>query len=168
MSSCSTLFSLGTLLSSVDFTCTHPSNIEYKQQALQKWSDKEFFMSSDDILVTTFFDSAPCEIIKSIRDGFDMFSMATDPGQLIFQDPTFDNRASCRLCRVTSHNKRCPTKKNTLYTCYVWAWKWNFLLRLQSTRKMTKHHTVSVERPESSESIRQRTDSESELADYFP
>jgi hypothetical protein len=32
--------------------------------------------------------------------------MATDPGQLNFQDPTFDNRLACRLCRVTGHNKR--------------------------------------------------------------
>jgi hypothetical protein len=37
------------------------------------------------------------------------FPMATDPGQLSFQGPTFDNRATSRLCRVTSHNKQCPT-----------------------------------------------------------
>ena len=32
-----------------------------------------------------------------------LIPMATDPGQLVFQDLTFDNQEPCRLCRVTCH-----------------------------------------------------------------
>jgi hypothetical protein len=48
------------------------------------------------------------EMRHALQNNSHTIPMATDPGQLSFQGPTFDNRATSRLCRVTSHNKQCP------------------------------------------------------------